>query len=203
MINAHQALQRLKDGNLRYLSDDIPPILINAESRRQLLNSQNPFAIILGCSDSRVPAEIIFGQGLGDLFVIRVAGNIVAPSQIGSIEFAAEKFGTSLVVVLGHTMCGAVEATIEQLKRPTELRSPHLHSIVSRIRPGVEPLLDAEGSDDSETLMRRAVRANIETSVANLRHGSEILENLIDSGKLLIVGAEYCLETGIVDFIED
>lgn len=203
MTNARQALQRLKDGNLRYLSDDIPPILINAESRRQLLNSQNPFAIILGCSDSRVPAEIIFGQGLGDLFVIRVAGNVVAPSQIGSIEFAAEKFGTSLVVVLGHTMCGAVEATIEQLKRPTELRSPHLHSIVSRIRPGVEPLLDAEGSDDKDTLMRRAVRANIETSVANLRHGSEILENLIDSEKLLIVGAEYCLETGIVDFIED
>lgn len=203
MIDAKQALQRLKDGNQRYLSDDIPPIHINAESRRQLLNSQNPFAIILGCSDSRVPAEIIFGQGLGDLFVIRVAGNVVAPSQIGSIEFAAEKFGTSLVVVLGHTMCGAVEATIEQLKRPTELRSPHLHSIVSRIRPGVEPLLDAEGSDDKQALMHRAVRANIETSVANLRHGSEILESLIDSEKLMIVGAEYCLETGVVDFIED
>ncbi|MSR10697.1 MAG: carbonic anhydrase [Gammaproteobacteria bacterium] len=203
MINSKQALQRLKDGNLRYLSDDIAPILINAESRRQLLISQNPFAIILGCSDSRVPAEIVFGQGLGDLFVIRVAGNVVAPSQIGSVEFAAEKFGTSLVVVLGHTMCGAVEATIEQLQRPTELRSPHLHSIVSRIRPGVEPLLDGEGSDDMQVLMRRAVRANIESSVANLRHGSEILESLIDSEKLMIVGAEYCLETGVVDFIEE
>jgi carbonic anhydrase len=203
MINSKQALQRLKDGNLRYLSDDIAPILINAESRRQLLKSQNPFAIILGCSDSRVPAEIVFGQGLGDLFVIRVAGNVVAPSQIGSVEFAAEKFGTSLVVVLGHTMCGAVEATIEQLQRPTELRSPHLHSIVSRIRPGVEPLLDGEGSDDMQVLMRRAVRANIESSVANLRHGSEILESLIDSEKLMIVGAEYCLETGVVDFIEE
>ena len=203
MINSKQALQRLKDGNLRYLSDDNAPILINAESRRQLLKSQNPFAIILGCSDSRVPAEIVFGQGLGDLFVIRVAGNVVAPSQIGSVEFAAEKFGTSLVVVLGHTMCGAVEATIEQLQRPTELRSPHLHSIVSRIRPGVEPLLDGDGSDDMQVLMRRAVRANIESSVANLRHGSEILESLIDSEKLMIVGAEYCLETGVVDFIEE
>ena len=203
MIDAKEALRRLKEGNRRYLSDDMPPILINAESRRQLLNSQNPFAIILGCSDSRVPAEIIFGQGLGDLFVIRVAGNVVAPSQIGSIEFAAEKFGTTLVVVLGHTMCGAVDATIEQLKRPTELRSPHLHSIVSRIRPSVEPLLDAAGNSDHATLMRRAVRANIGTSVSNLRHGSEILEKLLESGKLMIVGAEYCLETGTVDFFDE
>lgn len=203
MTSAKEALQRLKDGNLHYLSDDLPPIVINAESRRQLLKSQNPFAIILGCSDSRVPAEIIFGQGLGDLFVIRVAGNVVAPSQIGSIEFAAEKFGTSLVVVLGHTMCGAVEATIEQLQRPTELRSPHLHSIVSRIRPSVEPLLDVGDPEDKQGLMRRAVRANIATSVSNLRHGSEILETLVESGKLMIIGAEYCLETGVVDFIKD
>lgn len=203
MIDAKQALQRLKDGNKRYLSDDIPPIQINAKSRRELLNSQFPFAIVLGCSDSRVPAEIIFGQGLGDLFVIRVAGNVVAPSQIGSIEFAAEKFGTSLVVVLGHTMCGAVEATIEQLRRPTELRSPHLHSIVSRIRPSVEPLLDGEHAHDEPALMRDAVRANIETSVANLRHGSEILVDLLESGKLMIVGAEYCLESGVVDFFDE
>jgi carbonic anhydrase len=203
MIDAKHALQRLKDGNKRYLSDDIPPIQINAKSRRELLNSQFPFAIVLGCSDSRVPAEIIFGQGLGDLFVIRVAGNVVAPSQIGSIEFAAEKFGTSLVVVLGHTMCGAVEATIEQLRRPTELRSPHLHSIVSRIRPSVEPLLDGEHAHDEPALMRDAVRANIETSVANLRHGSEILVDLLESGKLMIVGAEYCLESGVVDFFDE
>jgi carbonic anhydrase len=202
MIDSREALERLKAGNKRYLSDDIPPIQINAESRRQLLKSQNPFAIILGCSDSRVPAEIIFGQGLGDLFVIRVAGNVVAPSQIGSIEFAAEAFGTSLVVVLGHTMCGAVEATIEQLKQPTESRSPHLHSIVSRIRPGVEPLLDA-ASNDKADLMRLAVRANIDTSVTNLRHGSRILENLIEEKKLLIVGAEYCLETGTVEFFDE
>jgi carbonic anhydrase len=202
MIDSREALERLKAGNKRYLSDDIPPIQINAESRRQLLKSQNPFAIILGCSDSRVPAEIIFGQGLGDLFVIRVAGNVVAPSQIGSIEFAAEAFGTSLVVVLGHTMCGAVEATIEQLKQPTESRSPHLHSIVSRIRPGVEPLLDA-ASNDKADLMRLAVRANIDTSVTNLRHGSRILENLIEEQKLLSVGAEYCLETGTVEFFDE
>lgn len=203
MIDPQLALERLKEGNRRYLSDDMPPIVINAESRRQLLNSQHPFAIILGCSDSRVPAEIIFGQGLGDLFVIRVAGNIVAPSQIGSIEFAAEKFGTSLVVVLGHTMCGAITATLEQLQQPTELRSPHLHSIVSRIRPSIEPLLDTHRHDDNDTLIQLAVRANIETSVSNLRHGSEILEGLIASQKLLIVGAEYCLETGEVKFFEN
>lgn len=203
MTDAKQALQRLKDGNVRYLSDDHPPIVINAESRRQLLDAQTPFAIILGCSDSRVPAEIVFDQGLGDLFVIRVAGNIVAPSQIGSIEFAAANFGTTLVVVLGHSMCGAVAATIEQLQQPTELRSPNLRSIVGRIRPAVEPLLDSKGSDDKAVLLSRAVRANIGTSVANLRHGSEILEGLIDSGKLLIVGAEYCLETGVVEFIEE
>ena len=151
--------------------------------------------------EERVCEDLLSGfakQGQPELY-----GNVVAPSQIGSIEFAAEKFGTSLVVVLGHTMCGAVEATIEQLRRPTELRSPHLHSIVSRIRPSVEPLLDGEHAHDEPALMRDAVRANIETSVANLRHGSEILVDLLESGKLMIVGAEYCLESGVVDFFDE
>src|SRR5271157_2642032 len=114
MISAREALDRLKEGNRRFASDlrsrDLPT---GQTRRRELAAGQEPFAIILGCSDSRVPAEIVFDQGLGDLFVIRVAGNIVAPSQIGSVEFAAERFGTRLVVVLGHSSCGAIEAAIE------------------------------------------------------------------------------------------
>jgi carbonic anhydrase len=202
MISANDALRRLKEGNLRFRAGESQHIE-DALIHPQLTSNQAPFAIILGCSDSRVPAEIVFGQGVGDLFVIRVAGNIVAPSQIGSIEFAAEKFGTRLVVVLGHSMCGAVEATLEQLTQPTESRSPNLYAIVDRIRPAIEPLINSANSDDPVDLMQRAVRANIEASVENLRHGSSILESLITQGKLLIVGAEYCLDSGVVDFFEN
>ncbi len=203
MISANDALLRLKEGNLRFRAGESQHIEVDALIHPQLASDQAPFAIILGCSDSRVPAEIVFGQGVGDLFVIRVAGNIVAPSQIGSIEFAAEKFGTRLVVVLGHSMCGAVEATLEQLTQPTESRSPNLYAIVDRIRPAIEPLINSANSDDPVDLMQRAVRSNIEASVENLRHGSSILESLITQGKLLIVGAEYCLDSGVVDFFEN
>ena len=199
MISANDALLRLKEGNHRFRAGESPHIEKEALTRTQLPSDQAPFAIILGCSDSRVPAEIVFGQGVGDLFVIRVAGNVVAPSQIGSIEFAAEKFGTRLVVVLGHSMCGAVEATLDQLRQPTESRSPNLFAIVNRIRPAIELLMHSD-SDDQDKLMQRAVRANIEASVENLRHGSEILESLIAQGNLLVVGAEYCVESGVVDF---
>lgn len=201
MISADEALLRLQEGNLRFRAGDSHHIEVDALIRSQSLADQNPFAIILGCSDSRVPAEIVFGQGVGDLFVIRVAGNVVAPSQIGSIEFAAEKFSTKLVVVLGHTMCGAVEATLEQLKQPTESRSPHLHAIVDRIRPAVEPLLAVGHIANSQALIQKAVRLNIEASVAKLVNGSEILEALIKDEKLRIVGAEYCVETGVVEFL--
>src|SRR5690606_2120918 len=163
--------------------------------RNQLVAGQAPFAIILGCSDSRVPAEIVFDQGLGDLFVIRVAGNIVSPSQVGSIEFAAERFGTRLVVVLGHSACGAVQATVEELERPSESRSPNLHAIVDRIRPSVETLLETDLAGDREALIRHAVRANIRLSVAHLKHGSRILEDLVDNDGLRVIGAEYDLET--------
>ncbi len=177
--------------------------MLTSQARRgELLAGQEPFAIVLGCSDSRVPAEIIFDQGLGDLFVIRVAGNIVAPSQIGSIEFAAERFGTRLVVVLGHTLCGAILATLEELERPTESRSPHLRSIVDRIRPAVETLLETELRHNPAALVQHAVRANIRASVSHLRHGSQIIEQLIQSAGLLVVGAEYSLETGVVDFFD-
>ncbi len=203
MIPAQEALQRLREGNQRFVSDirSHSP-LTDQKRRRELLTGQTPFAIILGCSDSRVPAEIIFDQGLGDLFVIRVAGNIVAPSQIGSVEFAAEQFGTRLVVVLGHSKCGAVSATLEELRRPTENRSPHLRSIVDRIRPSVETLLETELHQDPDALLHHAVRANIRNAANHLRHGSQILEHLMQKDGLLIVGAEYSLETGAVEFFD-
>ncbi len=165
-----------------------------------LVGSQQPFAIILGCSDSRVPAEIVFDQGLGDLFVIRVAGNIIAPSGIGSVEYAAEQFGCRLVVVLGHTQCGAVIATLDQLRRAEEARSKNLRSIVGRIRPSIECLLDSDLKDEPEALLEASVRANIRASVSQLREGSDILKQMVDDQELLIVGAEYSLQTGVVEF---
>jgi carbonic anhydrase len=203
MISALDALQRLHDGNRRFVDERHRQRRPGQSRRDELVEGQEPFAIILGCSDSRVPAEIVFDQGLGDLFVIRVAGNAVAPSQIGSVEFAAERFGTRLVVVLGHSMCGAVLATLEQLERPRESRSPNLRSIVDRIRPAVEELIDVGPHDISDALVQRAVRANIRASVNQLRHGSEILERLIERHGLLVVGAEYSLESGVVDFFDD
>jgi carbonic anhydrase len=200
MIAAREALERLREGNRRFAAGT-PSYALPSHSRRaELAKGQEPFAIILGCSDSRVPAEIVFDQGLGDLFVIRVAGNIVAPSQIGSVEFAAARFGTRLVVVLGHSRCGAVLATLEELGRPSEDQSPNLRSIVDRIRPAVEGLLHHE--QEQEALVRQAVRANIRVAAGNLRHGSRVLEQLIQKEGLLVVGAEYALETGVVDFFD-
>jgi carbonic anhydrase len=203
MISARDALALLQDGNRRFASDDINRDAITGRVRRlELAASQEPFAVILGCSDSRVPVEIVFDQGLGDLFVIRVAGNIVAPSQIGSVEFAAEQFGTRLVVVLGHTRCGAIETTLQQLQRPVENQSHNLHSIVDLIRPSVEGLLATDLRHDLSALGQAAVRANIRASVKHLRHGSDIIEHLIQKAGLLVVGAEYSLETGVVDFFD-
>jgi len=200
---AQQLLERLKEGNRRFVSGLQDRNTLTSQARRkELAAGQEPFAIILGCSDSRVPAELIFDQGLGDLFVIRVAGNIVAPSQVGSVEFAAEQFGTRLVVVLGHSMCGAILATLEQLGRPTESQSPNLRSIVNRIRPSVEALLTTELRQNPDILVQQAVRANIRASVNHLRHGSQILEHLILRDGLLVVGAEYSLETGVVEFFD-
>jgi len=203
MTPALAALERLREGNRRFVSDSRGSGQPTGHVRRRaLVGGQQPFAIILGCSDSRVPAEIIFDQGLGDLFVIRVAGNIVAPSQVGSVEFAAERFGTRLVVVLGHSRCGAVQATLEELERPSESRSPNLRSIVDRIRPAVETLLETELRRDPDALLRHAVRANIRAAANQLRHGSPVLERLIQSDGLIVVGAEYSLETGAVDFFD-
>jgi carbonic anhydrase len=203
MIPAFEALARLREGNRRFVADTRAHDSLTSEARRrELAAGQQPFAIILGCSDSRVPAELVFDQGLGDLFVIRVAGNIVASSQVGSVEFAAARFGTRLVVVLGHSQCGAILATLEELQQPTRNQSRNLRSIVDRVRPSVEALLSTGLRHDPTALVREAVRANIRVSAAHLRHGSEILEQLIQKDGLLVVGAEYSLESGEVEFFD-
>ncbi len=203
MISAEEALERLRDGNRRFASRvDGKQALADRPPRDELPVDKMPFAIILGCSDARVPAEIVFDQGLGDLFVIRVAGNIVAPSQVGSVEFAAERFGTRLVVVLGHTQCGAILATVEQLQQPAENQSRNLSSIVDRIRPSVAVLMHTELRNDMDVLRKHAVRANVGASVDHLTHGSEVLEQLVLHDGLRVVGAEYSVETGVVEFFD-
>jgi carbonic anhydrase len=203
MISAQEALERLREGNRRFVSGvRSRDTLTNQVRRNELATGQEPFAIILGCSDSRVPAEIVFDQGLGDLFVIRVAGNIVASSQVDSVEFAAARFGTQLVVVLGHSQCGAILATLEELQQPTNSQSRNLRSIVGRVRPAVEALLATDLRRDPDALVGHAVRANIRASADHLRHGSDILEQLIERNGLLVVGAEYSLESGLVDFFD-
>jgi carbonic anhydrase len=200
MITARDALQRLRDGNARFVKNVRGSDVFLHSRRPELTSEQEPIAIVLGCSDARVPAEIVFDQGLGDLFVIRVAGNIVAPSQVGSVEFAASRFGTPLVIVLGHTDCGAVAATLEDVKSGPS-HSPNLRSIVDRIRPAVETVMASVSSDEAR-VMRLAVRANVRVSANHLRHGSALLERLIHLGGLLVVGAEYSLDTGEVDFFD-
>ena len=202
---AEQALEMLKQGNARFVENVQNPQSTLLASNA-LTHVHEPFASILGCSDARVPAEIVFDQGLGDLFVIRVAGNVVAPSQIGSVEFAAEKFGTKLVVVLGHSHCGAVTACVETLINPDQQFSPNLRSIVDRIRPSVYNLHEiytANGQDiDAQELINRGIKANVRMSVTQLKHGSRILEDAVNNGSLIIVGAVYDLDTGKVNFIE-
>jgi carbonic anhydrase len=198
MITATEALTRLRDGNRRFVQAEA---IGNQGHRASLAAGQEPFAIVLGCSDSRVPSELVFDLGFGDLFVIRVAGNIVAPSQVGSVEFAAARFGTPLVVVMGHTHCGAITATLEELAGQGS-ESRNLRSIVDRVRPSVESVMAVRGNVDPAVLIREAVRANVRASADHLRHGSEILERLIREGRLMVVGAEYSLETGRVDFFD-
>lgn len=196
MIPASEALQRLRDGNYRFAHGEENNLQsVNQARRAELVDGQSPFAVIVACSDSRVPVELLFDQGLGDLFVIRVAGNIVAPSQIGSVEFAAAQLGTKLVVVLGHSNCGAVEATLKELSKQQETRSPNLQSIVNRIRPAVELL--------NNPSLHTAVVANVRNSVERLRGRSKLLKALIESGELTVVGAQYSIESGVVDFFDD
>ena len=199
-MNSLDALNRLIEGNQRFVDGQVGNLSNTAMDRVALVKGQNPFAIILGCSDSRVPVEIVLDQGLGDLFIVRVAGNIVAPSQIGSVEFAAEQFGTPLVVVLGHSHCGAIETALKFNKEGHGMSS-NLNFIVDRIRPSIESAYGM-GECSYDQLVGRAVRANVRASAAQLRHGSEDLERLISDERLLVVGAEYSLETGCVDFFD-
>jgi len=202
-VSAIEALERLRVGNRRFVTSQANGHMDATPARRAaLVDGQEPFAIILGCSDSRVPAELVFDQGLGDLFVIRVAGNIVAPSQVGSVEFAASRYGTRLVVVMGHTQCGAVIATLDELQGRASPETRNLRSIVDRVRPSVQTVLASSPTDDLNTLLRASVRANVRASAGHLRHGSSLLEQLIQENGLVVVGAEYSLETGNVDFFE-
>lgn len=202
MVTAREALRRLRDGNRRFVEGDRSLDTFATQARRaELVSNQTPIAVILGCSDSRVPVEIVFNQGLGDLFVIRVAGNIVAPSQVGSVEFAAERLGVRLVVVLGHTSCGAVRATLEDLQQ-SRAQPWNVSSIVARIRPSVESLLATDLKHDPDALVDQAVRANVRVSANQLRHGSEVLERLSRTSGLAVVGAEYSLKSGEVDFFD-
>lgn len=207
IVPAPDALTRLREGNGRFVSNVRSIEALASLSRRLDPNErQRPFAIILGCADSRAPAETIFDQGLGDLFVIRVAGNIVAPSQIGSVEFAAERFGTQLVVVMGHSHCGAIAATVEQIEATKEAgndpASRNLLSITDRIAPVVTPLMHTDLAKDRAALLRAATRANVAASADHLRHGSRILEDLRLKRGLVVVGCEYDLATGVVDFFD-
>ncbi len=203
MITADAALQRLKEGNDRFVKGQTGHVeAVERVHRGESVDSQSPFAIVLACSDARVPIELVFDQGIGDLFVIRVAGNIVASSQVGSVEYAAQEFGTNLVLVLGHTKCTAVIATLNELARRERHRSPNLRSIVERIRPAIEPVILHHEMGEGDEVLRDAVRANIKASVERLSHGSRKLETLIGSGDLVVVGAEYSVDTGVVEFFE-
>lgn len=202
MISAQEALERLRSGNARFVAHQPSQQIQSSEAdRAQSTFGQAPFAIILGCSDSRVPVEIIFDQGAGDLFVIRVAGNIVGPTVIGSIEFAAATLGTQLVVVMGHTQCGAIRTTIEELQKPTEDLSPSLQSIVDRIRPAIESYVD-DPDLKGEAMSNEALRGNVRASVRKLRENSPIISDLVDTGSLHIVGAEYAILSGLVQFMD-
>jgi len=202
-IDALTALARLREGNRRFVAgQSILTGTLTHRRRTELVSEQAPFAIVLGCSDSRAPAEIVFDQGLGELFVIRVAGNIIAPSLVGSVEFAALQFRTRLVVVLGHTHCGAVEATVDAVLQANPSMSLNLTSIVDRIKPAVLTLADTDLRNDREAFIEHAVRANVRIAASHLRHSSAILENLIEQDGLLVVGAEYSLETGLVEFFD-
>ncbi len=203
MQAALEALETLKAGNARFVSYVRDQEVITSQAKpTDPREPQKPKAIILGCSDSRVPAELVFDQGFGSLFVIRVAGNIVAPSQIGSVEFAVQQFKTPLVVVLGHSNCGAVTATINELEKPGGPATPNLWSIVERITPAVSTLMDTPLKNDKEALIAHAIRANVRLAADHLRHGSRLLEEQVASNNVLIVGAEYSLETGAVDFFD-
>lgn len=202
-MSTSEGLDRLREGNARFVSGETSADASNHQKQRTSLTAgQAPFAVVLGCSDSRVPVEIIFDQGLGDLFVVRVAGNVVTSPIVGSVEFAALQLGTRLVVVLGHSKCGAIQATLEDVLQPSKELSEGLGAIINSIRPAVEGLSPAGLSNDQDALVQQAVRANVRNSAMQLRNESEVLKRLISEDGLLVVGADYSIETGVVDFFD-
>lgn len=203
MSVALEALQRLREGNRRFVEDmrrgQKHDVCLRAVG---MAADQHPFAIVIGCADSRVPVEFVFDQGFGELFVVRVAGNIVGRSQIGSVELAAEKFETRLVVVMGHTRCGSIGAALDRIRHPQDsASSPELCSLLDDVRPSVEAAM-AEHPDDEDAMCRVAVRHNVHAAVERLRRGSALLERLGRDDGLLVVGAEYDLNSGEVDFFD-
>jgi len=201
-ISAEQALERLREGNRRFATGSSSTTPASQQRRVELAAGQAPFAVILGCLDSRVPAETVFDQGLGDLAVVRVAGNIAGPSQIASVEIAAQLLGVRLVVVLGHSSCAAVRLTLDWLVDGAPASAHPIGSIQEAIRPSVAGWLPADDRLDTDACMARAVRSNVVHSAEQLRRGSDILASLISEDGLQIVGAEYSLETGIVEFLD-
>ncbi len=197
---AAEALERLREGNSRFVAER-QAVEICRRPAAEMQAGQDPVAVILACSDSRVPVEMVFDQGLGDLFVIRVAGNVVSPSQVGSVEFAAASFKTPLVVVLGHSGCGAVNATINHVLGQDPPETDGLRSIVERIEPSIVPL--AEVVKDRTELLERGIVANVRSSVSRLEHGSALIERLIATTDLAVVGAVYDIPTGRVRFFAD
>jgi len=197
-LPADEALERLLEGNRRFVEDPS-----DARAKRwhvDLAKAQQPFAVILGCSDSRAPAELVFDQGLGDLFMIRVAGNIVAPSLIGSAEYAVAQLGVKLAMVMGHTNCGAIAATVEAMRKPGSV-SKNIEDITHRIQPQIERLLEEAGGVVGPETLRAAERANVLASVEQLQRGSPYLGKLARDADIRIVGAVFELETGRVRLV--
>ena len=201
MPSIDTVLSQLKAGNERYVNDQVTAEGRDSTRRAELTTGQAPWAIVLSCADSRVAPEVLFDTGLGELFVVRVAGNVANPSTIASIEYAVSQLGTKLVVVLGHEECGAVGATLQQLRLPVPNISPHLESIIEHVRPAFRGLTGPDAEDEDEGLLERAIRANVATQTDKLREASTILRKLEQDDGLLIVGALYSLRTGGVEFL--
>lgn len=198
-----QVIEDLKAGNQRFLSGTSTQTSQSSLKKLKEFASKGQFpkAIVLCCSDSRAPVEMIFDQDIGDLFVIRVAGNIIAPSLVGSIEFAASLYGTNVVLVMGHTQCGAVTATLNHIENPQTISSENIHDIVSRIKPHIFTISQMhEISHDHK--LELAVEANVLASVSQLSHSSRLIEALVDEGSMKILGAVLDLNSGKVEFLE-
>lgn len=205
-VSSDEALQKLMDGNKRYVENQMTGTkLCDLTTRSGLAKSQKPYAIILTCSDSRVPPEIVFDKGLGEIFVVRVAGNIPDPVVLGSIEYAAEHLGSPLIMVLGHERCGAVAATVGAKGKSTG--SANIDAIVKAIAPNVKNAAKDCDACKGETkcadtkkdsFVECVVDANAKTVAAGLTKKSKILKHLVDAKKMKIVAAKYDLDDGLV-----